>query len=73
MAVEVRRVDIGFEGGHVMSVRVTDPDYRSLRKALGDEKGDRWFELPTQDSEVAVDLSRVLYVRLDTDVHRVGF
>ena len=49
------------------------PDYQALRKALGDEKADRWHELRTQDSEVAVDLSRVVYVRLDTDAHRVGF
>ncbi|HEU0024116.1 MAG TPA: hypothetical protein VFQ12_05775 [Thermoleophilaceae bacterium] len=73
MATEVRRIDIGFEGGQVLSVRVTDPDHESLRKALGNEKADRWFELRTQDSEVTVDLSRVVYVRLDTDAHSVGF
>ena len=73
MAAEVRRVDIGFDGGQVLSVRVADPDYEALLKALGDEKADRWLELRTQDSEVAVDLSQVVYVRLDTDAHRVGF
>jgi hypothetical protein len=73
MGTEVRKVDIGFEGGQVLSVRVADSDYGSLQKALGDEKAARWFELRTTDSEVAVDLSRVVYVRLDADVHRVGF
>jgi hypothetical protein len=73
MAAEVTRVDIGFDGGQVLSVRVATPDYDALRKALGNEKADRWHELPTQDSEVAMDLSRVVYLRLDTDAHRVGF
>ena len=73
MAAEVRRVDIGFEGGQELSVRVADPDYRALLKALGDEKSERWLELRTQDSEVSVDLSRVVYLRLDTGPHRVGF
>jgi hypothetical protein len=73
MAAEVTRVDIGFDGGQVLTVRVATPDYEALRKALGNEKADRWFELKTQDSEVAIDLAQVVYVRLDTDVHRVGF
>ena len=54
-------------------MRVATPDYEALRKALGNEKSERWHELATQDSEVAMDLSRVVYVRLDTDAHRVGF
>jgi hypothetical protein len=73
MAATVARVDIGFDGGQVLSVRVAEPDFQELRKALGNEKAERWYQLPTQDSEVAMDLSRVVYVRLDTDAHRVGF
>ncbi len=73
MASEVTRLDIGFDGGQVMTARVAVSDYQDLRKALADEKADRWYELRTQDSEVALDLSRVVYVRLDTDAHRVGF
>jgi hypothetical protein len=73
MAAEVTRLDIGFDGGQVMTARVAVPDYQALRKALANEKADRWYELRTQDSEVALDLSRVVYVRLDTDAHRVGF
>ena len=52
---------------------MAEADYEALRKALADEKADRWHELRTQDSEVAIDLSQVVYVRLDTDDHRVGF
>jgi hypothetical protein len=75
MTSDVKRIDIGFHGGQVLPVRVTTEEYDGLRKALGDgdEKAERWWELKTQDSEVAVDLAQVVYVRLDTDEHRVGF
>jgi hypothetical protein len=73
MAAELRRVDIGFQGGQVLAVRVAQDAYEGLRKALEDARAERWFALPTQDSEVALDLSQVVYVRLDTEEHRVGF
>jgi hypothetical protein len=57
----------------VLTVRVKTDEYESLRTALGNEKSDRWFELKTQDSEVALDLAQIVYVRLDTEEHRVGF
>jgi hypothetical protein len=70
---EVTRVDIGFHGGQELTVRVLPDEYQGLRKALADEHSERWYELRTQDSEVALDLSQVVYVRLDTEEHRVGF
>jgi hypothetical protein len=73
MPNDVNRIDIGFQGGQVLPVRVKTEEYEGLRKALGNEKADRWFELKTQDSEVAIDLAQVVYVRLDTEEHRVGF
>ena len=73
MPDEVKRIDIGFQGGQVLPVRVKAVEYESLRTALGNEKADRWFELKTEDSEVALDLAQIVYVRLDTEEHRVGF
>ena len=73
MPDDVKRIDIGFQGGQVLPARVKAGEYESLRRALGDEKADRWFELKTQDSEVAIDLAQIVYVRLDTEEHRVGF
>jgi hypothetical protein len=73
MADVFSRVDIGFEGGQVLSVRIAVADYETLRKSLEDQKGDRWYRLSAQDSEVVVELSRVVYVRLDTDAQRIGF
>jgi hypothetical protein len=73
MPNDVKRIDIGFQGGQVLPARVKNDEYEALRKALGDERASRWFELKTQDSEVAIDLAQVVYVRLDTEEHRVGF
>jgi hypothetical protein len=73
MAAEHRRIDIGFQGGQVLPARVTRDSYEGLRKALEDDSSDRWHLLNTQDSEVALDLSQVVYVRLDTEEQRVGF
>jgi hypothetical protein len=70
---EFKRADIGFQGGQVLSVRVTAEAYDALRSALGSERADRWHELKTQDSDISVDLSQVVYVRLDTEDQRVGF
>jgi hypothetical protein len=73
MAETPRRIDIGFQGGQVLPVRVTQEAHDAFRKALSDSGSDRWFELQTQDSDIHVDLSQVVYVRLDTEEHRVGF
>jgi hypothetical protein len=73
MADTPRRIDIGFQGGQSLPVRVAQEVYDALRKALADSGSDRWFELTTEDSDVYVDLSQVVYVRLDTEDHRVGF
>jgi hypothetical protein len=73
MPEKPRRIDIGFQGGQVLSVRVSDEVHGAFRKALSDSGSDRWFELTTEDSDVHIDLSQVVYVRLDTEDHRVGF
>ena len=73
MAGDFTKVDIGFQGGQVLSVRVAQDSYQELRNALSDETSGRWLELKTQDSDVSLDLAQVVYVRLDTDEHRVGF
>jgi hypothetical protein len=73
MAEEHRRIDIGFQGGQVLPARVKRAAYDGLRKALEDSSANRWHMLETQDSEVALDLSQVVYLRLDTEEQRVGF
>jgi hypothetical protein len=73
MAETPRSIDIGFQGGQVLSVRVSQEVFDSFRKALSDSGSNSWFDLKTQDSDVHIDLSQVVYARLDTEDHRVGF
>jgi hypothetical protein len=73
MAEETRRIDIGFQGGQVLPARVNQATYDGLAKALTDERSQRWFELETLDSKISVDLSQVVYVRVDTEAQHVGF
>lgn len=69
----LNRVDIGFASGQVLSLRVQEPAYAGLREALDSHDGARWHEIRTEDSEVTVDLSKVDYIRLETETHQVGF
>jgi hypothetical protein len=73
MADRPNRVDIGFQGGQSLAVRVADEPLQALRDALADESSARWHELKTEDSDVSLDLSQVVYVRVETEEHRVGF
>jgi hypothetical protein len=70
---ELKRIDVGFEGGQVLELRVTEDVYGDLRKALEKGSDNRWHVVKTQDSEVAVDLSEIVYVRVETERHKVGF
>jgi hypothetical protein len=65
-----QRVEIGFEGGQVISARLADGDLKDLRKQL--EKGG-WHDLPTEDGVLAVYLSKVAFLRIESADHRVGF
>ena len=65
-----QKVNIGFAGGPVLSARVTPSNLQTLRDALA---GGGWHELPAEDGPIDVDLSKVVYVLVDTEAHRVGF
>jgi hypothetical protein len=70
---DIRRIVIGLLGPQLLELRVSDDAYQALRKAIenGDSQG--WHVIPTQDSEVLVDLSKVVYLSLASQEHRVGF
>jgi hypothetical protein len=65
-----QKVSIGFDGGQVLVARVQPDELTKLRKSLGSMG---WHELTVEDGTVALDLSRVLYVLVDHEDHRVGF
>ena len=67
-----RRGALGFQGGQVLSIRVPEAELEKLRTALRDGR-ERWHELAAADGAVLVDLGQVVYLRVDSDEHRVGF
>lgn len=69
---QVIRVDIGFEGGQVLSLRLKPGSFDAMKKALS-KGATGWHEVEAEDSLVSVDLARIVYIRQDSDDHKVGF
>jgi hypothetical protein len=67
---DAQRVEIGFEGGQVVSVRLSDEELRRLRKQV--EKGG-WYDVQTEDGILSVYLGKVAFLQIDSGEHRVGF
>jgi hypothetical protein len=67
---EAQRVEIGFEGGQVISARLAEDDLRDLRQQL--ERGG-WHDLQTEDGVIALYLGKVAFLRIESGAHRVGF
>lgn len=65
-----RQISIGFQGGQVLALRVSEEQLKSLNKALG---GDGWHEVESEEGPVRLDLAQVVYVRAESDDQRVGF
>jgi hypothetical protein len=66
------RVEIGFQGGDVLSVRVPVEDADALDAALRTRE-DAVCELRGEDGRFLVALSQVLYVKRYAREARVGF
>ncbi len=67
---DAQKVEIGFEGGQVVAVRLTDGELKSFRKQL--DKGG-WHDLETEDGVLTVYLGKVAFLRIASGDQRVGF
>jgi hypothetical protein len=67
-----RRAAIGFQGGQVLSLRLADEKLNTLQQVLREGR-ERWHEVEAADGAVLVDLGQVVYLRVESDEHRVGF
>ena len=65
-----QKISIGFHGGQTLAARVRGSELARLREALGHTG---WHELTAVDGVVVFDLTRVDYVLVDIEEHRVGF
>ena len=72
MADEFVRIEIGLDGGQILSVLVSGGSADKLEHAL--DKGDSAaLALDAQDGDLRIVLSRVLYVKRFAREARVGF
>jgi hypothetical protein len=66
----MQRVNIGFESGAALAVRVDDDALESLRSAL---QGNGWHQLQTADGRVDLKLDEVVYVSEASSGPTIGF
>jgi hypothetical protein len=67
---DAQKVEIGFEGGQVVAVRLSDGELRNFRKQL--DKGG-WHDVETEDGVLTVYLGKVAFLRVADGDQRVGF
>ncbi len=65
-----QKVSVGFIGSQVLAGRIAPTELSKLRDALG---SDGWRDVRFEDGTVALDLSKVVYVLVEDEEHRVGF
>jgi hypothetical protein len=71
-AIAARRAAIGFQGGQVLSLRLSEEQLTTLRTTLKEGR-ERWQEVEASDGAVLIDIGQVVYLRVESDEHRVGF
>ena len=67
------RIEVGFEGGQVMSAFVEDATADELEQALSGGAADGAIKLEAEDGRYTLALARVVYVKRFSREGRVGF
>jgi hypothetical protein len=65
-----QRISIGFQASPPLALRVSDEELERLNDALG---GEGWHHIEADDGSVRLNLAHVLWVRTESEEHRVGF
>ena len=65
------KVSIGFSGGQVVEVKISEDTLKKLRQAL--DKAEGWTDLETDDGMISIDLSKVVFLRGASTPHSIGF
>jgi hypothetical protein len=68
---EMKRIEVGFSGGQVMSARVTTDALKDLRDAVQRVHG--WHDLEAEDGPVTLNTEKVVFVRTAAAAHSIGF
>jgi hypothetical protein len=67
-----RKAAVGFAGGQVLSLRLSESQLKDLNGVLREGR-ERWHEVEAADGAVLVDVGQVVYLRVESDEHRIGF
>jgi hypothetical protein len=67
-----RKAAIGFAGGQVLALRLSESQLTDLRAVLKEGR-ERWSEVEAADGAVLVHVAQVVYLRVESDEHRIGF
>jgi hypothetical protein len=65
-----QRISIGFQASPPLALRISDEQLAKLNDALG---GEGWHDIDAEDGQVKLNLAHVLWVRTESEEHRVGF
>ena len=66
-----KKVEIGFGIGQALSVKLDDDELASLRAAVEKDRG--WYDVKTPEATIALNLSTVVFIRVDDSEHAIGF
>ena len=67
-----RKAAVGFAGGQVLALRLSESQLTDLPAVLKEGR-ERWSEVEAADGAVLVDVGQVVYLRVESDEHRIGF
>ena len=67
---ETNRIEVGFIGNQVISLKLDGESLSRLRHGLSDGG---WMTVATEEGEVDIDLAKVAFLRVASGAHSVGF
>ena len=70
MTEQLRRIEVGFDGGQVLALRISDEELSALRDAL--QRGG-WHRLASDEAEVELFLDKLVFIKTAGDGQKVGF
>lgn len=75
---DLKRISIGFGGGQVTALRLSEDQLDGLRKALAStdklsSEAASWYELEAEDGSVSLDLRQIAFVKVEGGAATIGF
>lgn len=67
----LHKIEIGFEGGQVVPVRIDDDQLALLRSSLTSEA--KAHEVTYEEGILILDLSKVIFLRVTSSAQKIGF